>query len=177
VLAATALTLTWTGSTFAASQTSLALVSPYAIGAGTQPVMTFAGAVPPPTTAVAFVPNGGVCSSAGSRVGVTALTASDTVALGSAISSPGPHSRAKSPSPPSGQCGLAGSRQGETALPFLVCVPSEVPPNVGLVDPSAYQCCYKQSAPALPPEVGLGPTDFFGSLELEIKKPKVLCRG
>lgn len=60
--------------------------------------------------------------------------------------------------------------------PALVCVPAEVPMGSGLIDPGAYQCCYKVSASKLDPAVELSTTDGFGSLEIEIKKPALVCR-
>lgn len=65
---------------------------------------------------------------------------------------------------------------GDVKAPALVCIPAEVPAGAGLVNPTAYQCCYKLSAPKLDPAVDLSIVDGFGPLDLEIKKPALVCR-
>ena len=65
---------------------------------------------------------------------------------------------------------------GDVKKPAFVCIPAEVPSGAGLMNPTAYQCCYKLSAPKLDPGVDLSIVDGFGSLDLEIKKPSLVCR-
>ncbi len=69
-----------------ASADDITSIVPDTIGADTTPVMRFTGAVPSPTTMVAFAQPGS-CNSA--RVGETALGSTDTAPLGEAISVPG----------------------------------------------------------------------------------------
>jgi hypothetical protein len=59
--------------------------------------------------------------------------------------------------------------------PFLFCTPSDKNSG-GIIDPITHLCCYKVKGQTLSPPAETKITDQFGTLELGIKKPQVLCQ-
>ncbi len=63
----------------------------------------------------------------------------------------------------------------EVKKPFLICAPADKDGS-GINDPNTHQCCYKIKGANLAPRVNVEITDQFGTLQLEVKKPKFLCQ-
>src|SRR5207253_1230290 len=95
------------------------------IGAGSQPTITFTGALPSPTSQVAFALTG-QCSS--TRVGTTAIPDSDTEPLGSSIPSAGTYKLCYTVN--------SGVDWVEQATPILTVV-SASPSSISAISPSS----------------------------------------
>jgi hypothetical protein len=62
----------------------------------------------------------------------------------------------------------------EVKKPFLICNPTNVNGG-GINNPSDHLSCHKVKADKLSPPAKVTATDMFGSIDLELKKPFVLC--
>ena len=74
-----------------ATATTITTITPSTIAKGTQPTVTFTGAVPTPTTKIAFAAVG-QCGNAGARLAETLLDSSTSAPLGSSIATNGVYS-------------------------------------------------------------------------------------
>jgi hypothetical protein len=55
--------------------------------------------------------------------------------------------------------------------PFLICAPADKDGS-GIVDPATHICCYKIKGSKLDPPESVEIEDQWGTLQLEVKKPK-----
>jgi PKD repeat protein len=63
----------------------------------------------------------------------------------------------------------------EVKKPFLICAPADKDGS-GIVDPATHICCYKIKGSKLDPPENVEIEDQWGTLQLEVKKPKFLCQ-
>jgi hypothetical protein len=68
-----------------------------------------------------------------------------------------------------------GQQEVDVKKPFLVCNPADKAGS-GINDPETHLCCYIIKGTKLEPPANVEIQDQWGTLQLEVKKPKYLCQ-